>query len=309
MAKVYGTFGTDIRGSLGKVTFRQTRGVNVASQKVSNVKNPRTTAQQTQRMTLLTVSRAYSALKGICDHSFEGITYGAPSMDKFMSLNTKKLKGQELSFAARSLATIAPNAYIISQGSLEVLQMDTYAGRISALKGIDAKTYTVQQLHDALGAKVGDQLTFVGIYTNDNMSSVEVAADISQPACEATYARVVFKSSAASSLAFEDEGNTNFSFNTEAIDTDASLNVKRVHIIINTAQTIFETYVESADSVSPMANGLILSRKENGKWLRSNSVMACRSKDDMSGWEGYFATNAINTYDPSSPYYLNNAAD
>ena len=46
-------------------------------------KNPRTNGQMAQRMIFATVASAYSMMKAICDHSFEGVQYGAKTQQVF----------------------------------------------------------------------------------------------------------------------------------------------------------------------------------------------------------------------------------
>ena len=87
MAVIKGTFSTNLKGRVGSVVYRNRNGVNVASQIPASVKNPQSILQQKQRMKFNSVSQAYSCLKSIVDHSFEGVTYGAPSMAKFMKDN------------------------------------------------------------------------------------------------------------------------------------------------------------------------------------------------------------------------------
>ena len=96
MAVINGTFVTKLTGSVGNVTYRVSNGQNIASEKAVNVKNPRTYAQQLQRMRMTTISAAYSAMKAICDHSFEGYTYGSRNMNVFMSenLNSCLMRGK-----------------------------------------------------------------------------------------------------------------------------------------------------------------------------------------------------------------------
>lgn len=71
MGKVKGIFVGKICGSVGKVTFRCRSGENVVSQKIAQQTNPRTEAQQIQRMKMNTVVSAYSVLSKFCDHSFQ----------------------------------------------------------------------------------------------------------------------------------------------------------------------------------------------------------------------------------------------
>ena len=89
MGKIEGIFATNISGKVGNVVFRKNGKQNIVSQRPASVKNPRTDMQQRQRAYIKTVSSAYSVLRPICDHSFEGVAYGADSMNFFKKENYK----------------------------------------------------------------------------------------------------------------------------------------------------------------------------------------------------------------------------
>ena len=75
------------RGSIGDVVFYRINGQQVTRVRNRQIKNPKTGSQMAQRCVMSNVSKAYSTLKYICDHSFEGISYGARNMSNFMRLN------------------------------------------------------------------------------------------------------------------------------------------------------------------------------------------------------------------------------
>lgn len=91
MAKSKSFFGLR-RGSTKSLTFSVLNGQQVTKDRVYGGKNPRSLAQMIQRMCMATSSAAYAAMKQIVDHSFEGTSYGANTMAKFLSINTKSLK-------------------------------------------------------------------------------------------------------------------------------------------------------------------------------------------------------------------------
>lgn len=120
MAKSNGFFGLR-RGSTKSLTFQVNNGVQITKDRVINVKNPRSSLQMKQRAFMGTIGRAYSCLKEICDHSFEGVSYGFGSMNEFRKLNYKNLTG----WIERSEGRISSydggavvNPYIISTGTI-----------------------------------------------------------------------------------------------------------------------------------------------------------------------------------------------
>lgn len=123
MAKSKSFFGLR-RGSTKTLTFSVLDGQQITKDRVSEVKNPRTEMQMEQRCKLKTVSLAYSALKSIVDHSFEGITYGGMSMRQFSRINYPLVKAASkattptFGFASFKSSAPAMGQYVIAQGSL-----------------------------------------------------------------------------------------------------------------------------------------------------------------------------------------------
>lgn len=72
-------------GSTKSHTYQVLNGVQITKDRVTQVANPRTTAQLKQRIATATASQMYAQLKRIVNHSFEGVGYGAPSMRYFLS--------------------------------------------------------------------------------------------------------------------------------------------------------------------------------------------------------------------------------
>ncbi|MCR5333848.1 MAG: hypothetical protein K6E45_02860 [Bacteroidaceae bacterium] len=100
-------------------------------------KNPKTAAQTLQRILVKVVALAYAMFKAICNHSFEGITAGAKSANKFMKVNLMYLRqraaslqnsGQSLSqfyqFMPLESNDWSPFAAIISEGHLPQVNDD-----------------------------------------------------------------------------------------------------------------------------------------------------------------------------------------
>ena len=73
------------------ITMKQSNE-NVGGSSNRHVKNPKTTAQTLQRVLMKVVSLAYTMLKLICNHSFEGVTNGSACMNMFKKVNLKHLR-------------------------------------------------------------------------------------------------------------------------------------------------------------------------------------------------------------------------
>ena len=66
MAKLSGAIGGILQGKTGSVNTRYSKGVNVVSQYVPNIRNPKTSAQLAQRFRMKTLSKLFSDLDSRC---------------------------------------------------------------------------------------------------------------------------------------------------------------------------------------------------------------------------------------------------
>lgn len=121
------------RGSVGDVTFSRLNGKQIARVRNRNPRNPRTNPQLYGRAIMATVMRAYSAGREIFDHSFEGVSVGAASQNRFLSLNNRVLREYLAAdinnnqtanksvnvFVGPKVQSPVPSRYIISEGSLD----------------------------------------------------------------------------------------------------------------------------------------------------------------------------------------------
>ena len=88
MAKSKSFFGLRT-GSTKSLTFQVYRGQQVTKDRVYRISNPRTEAQMKQRAIIPIVAASRVALKGLVNHSFEGVNYGNDSLKKFSELNLR----------------------------------------------------------------------------------------------------------------------------------------------------------------------------------------------------------------------------
>ena len=312
MAIVKGTFATNFSKRLGKVSFANRQGQNIARQRPASVKNPMTEGQQRQRMIFTTVQAAYKKMKPICDHSFESYSYGAKSMARFMKLNLNLLGTQSVfraNFKGNS-GCVAPNYYQISEGSLlspNLAQSMLDDDNVIIAKDIAAtglKDYTVQQALDFFGVSVGQQLSFVAIIAGSN--TIHVGDIKQQNACSLQLARVIFKSDATlTAKAFKTIG-TDLVLDSANLTTDSKNTNSLVFAEKTTGSTISVTWQFRADydTMKLFCGAVILSEKQGSSWLRSTENMVQRTSDEDETWMN---DQVINTYNPKSAYYLNNA--
>lgn len=326
MGKVVGIFAGEITGSVGKVTFRRSNGENIVAQKMTQITNPRTEGQQVQRMKMYTCMKAYSYLKEICDHSFEGFSGKTKNMSRFMKLNLRMLttdlslntaddyNGTNCYLRKGVNNEMAQNDYIISDGSLRsnvYVQTDkkwaegeTDMARINLLADVntdefvtqtDLQNITVAEFHKLIGCEIGTQMTIVNIFS---------AKD---PAMMLT--RYVFKKESANEKVFKlkdedyvvdstvlDEGSTNIGGGAQMV---CMTNKKRAD-----GKYYIALDIPTLSTDPPSASAFILSKKENGKWLRSNAWLTWQANEKDVKYLPYFALNSWNV---GTNRYLNNA--
>ena len=117
MAKSKSFFGLRT-GSTKSLTFQTYKGLQITKDRVTTVTNPRTTLQMEQRSKLPLVAAARSALKGLVDHSWEGVPYGEQSLRTFSSKNLSAGALKVYSYSSPDAPSPGIAEYQVSQGSL-----------------------------------------------------------------------------------------------------------------------------------------------------------------------------------------------
>lgn len=261
MAKSKGFFGLR-SGSTKNFTFSELNGQQITKERVYKVKNPRTLQQMRQRMVMATVSAAYSYLKEICDHSFEGFGVGSPCMSEFMRLNLDALKTKAqndsavVAFNAFQDKNINPVPFIVSKGSLNGIIPLIVDGKLSwSTPKYDADTTTAEGIYAALGLNKGDLVTFI-LCGGDFVSEATLTFAPEPLAIARLHAD---KQGPVSSLAdaFTVESNN------QNINVDFNMGT---NIVIEA----------TCDKLYLVMGAVIISRKAADKWLRSNASMVLR---------------------------------
>ena len=119
MAKSKSFFGLRT-GSTKSLTFQVYRGEQITKDRVYRVSNPRTEAQMTQRALIPIVAAARSALKGLVDHSFEGVAYGEASLKEFSKQNLRAGALSVTSYSPNGVSNPGFADLIVSNGSINV---------------------------------------------------------------------------------------------------------------------------------------------------------------------------------------------
>lgn len=252
MAKSNNFFGLR-RGSTKNFTFSVLEGVQITKERVTEVKNPRTAMQMAQRCKLKVCGLAYSAMKAIVDHSFEGVKYGRMSMQKFSSTNfpllvaASKVKNAKFGFAPFKGNSVPMGQYIVSMGSLARPNIAAINLSIAdgGLKIALPTAATSDELAAALGVNLGDLITFVALVQN-------TAGDISFVWCR-------FHIPASGTPLSEDsiEVESNWSLATSFEANKMSAVVKPLDFTIDDSAAAVYDYIRSA--------------KSSTSWLRSTA--------------------------------------
>lgn len=270
------------RGSTKSLTFAVNDGMQITKDRVTVVKNPRSKQQMAQRCLLKTISLAYSAMKSILDHSFEGVPYGARSMRHFQSLNFNLLKAarfasaKTIGYAKYGDSTPNLGQYVIAQGSLNQPNFHAFniAVQGSGISIAVSDVTTVADFATKLGIGLGELIT--------------VCAQIQSTKNAVAFAWVRF-----------------------TLPNDATASISDIKVETNlSVEASFESGVSAvvtvADFGADTAKGVlytaIRSKYSASGWLRSKAVLNLVSgtlvyEDDYKA--------ALNTYPTGEEYPLN----
>lgn len=283
MAKSKGFFGIRT-GSTKNFTFSELHGEQITKERVSKVKNPRTISQMRQRMLMATIGAAYSYLKAIGDHSFEGKTVGQMCMSEFMRLNLNKFrdaaKDSNAPYAMNAYGDklINPMRYILAKGSLPAMPFVINASNQIALTYDVADASTAEKVYDAMGIKKDDMVTFVWVVGNASL----VAGVFRYTPQQLNIVRL--KADKAGAISTPRDA---FSYESNHADLDINVNLSSGVLELSSTEANFGT--------------VILSRQNAGTWLRSNATMV----GNKSIIEGVTVGNQLATYPIDSELILN----
>ena len=255
--------------------------------------------QMKQRAIMATALRGYSALKEICDHSFEGITYGQKSMNYFVSENARMIRSTAPSVNLSSYKNVSvPNAYIISKGSLvgpSIISAQQDTDQAFGIIVSHSTSYTYGSFMGKLGATLnGDMITFVHLVDN--------------PGGDASVYWLRLKlteENASKNIDLSSGGVNVLSLLTEGVDYETNIDnfsVGDFPIMLTSGDnadgiSIGQKQKISAQHIS-QSMGVILSRKSDSTWLRSSNTM-------VNLWDTFNYDEAIASYPESGEKILN----
>lgn len=279
-------------GKLADVVLYRNAGAQVARLRVRKPRNPRTESQLIQRVIQSTAAKAYSVLQAICNHAFEGKYSKTENQSEFMRLNVAAdryrvnvapMGWRSLSnFNSRDMVEPLANNYIVASGSLPEMQFgsDGQLFTIGDGLGLTADD-TYQQVCDKLGLLRGDQITVFNVTVGDNaeMSSLNAVRIILEPSDGDMSAKFLGTAGAINKPNDKNEGN----FTVAITEGVLGIELKK----------------------TGGAGTVIISRYDNGKWLRTTSRMRVISRISNAPTLG----DAVDSWKSavSSDKYLNQA--
>ena len=324
MAKSKSFFGLRT-GSTKSLTFQVYRGQQITKDRVYRVSNPRTEAQMKQRAIIPIVAASRAALKGLVDHSFEGVNYGNASLKKFSELNLRS--------GALMVESYAPNGYsnpgfaslIVSKGSLSdggviykffdkiqvAYVIEVHAGTDLTFKPAKAgdsaddvlKTIAEWGATECEVVAPGNQLTFLTVSllnyvkVGDNRAPIS-AFDINRllfPSTESTPAQV-------------DDVNGSWKVQSDVVEGSTKVILTNGKALITIywlrEYSHLNFYVELVDHPILCGGALIRSAYVNGTWKRSNAKIVVHMPEGVDKytyemWRSYYESTGV------SAKYLN----
>lgn len=181
MGKATG-IGSQFRGKVGNVIGYLAK--NRAGRYEQTVKgyqpvvaNPQTYAQALARVPVGPTQRICSALLPIVQRGFEGIAYGDPSKNEFLSYNLKNFRGP---FMVKGAVAVPPGPMLISKGSLSSIGVREFPDGATAIEvvfNLVCKLSHRNPTKGVLSAELlannptlvpGEQLTFVTVRLLDD---------------------------------------------------------------------------------------------------------------------------------------------
>lgn len=168
------------RGSTKDLTFSTYRGKQVTKSRVAKVSNPQTSFQMRQRLHLVQVANAATKLKGLIDHSFEGVPYGQASIGRFRTLNLQKNSLEVVSYVPKDFGDCGVASFMVAKGSLPEIATSFADNEAKGNAKMSLNLTPTEQSFDATlknwmhlnGLVEGDQLTFLAGFQTGTMLEI-----------------------------------------------------------------------------------------------------------------------------------------
>lgn len=300
-----------VSGKLGNIVGMKGRNGRRNARIKVIPKNPKTLQQSIQRVIFGSVAKSYSFLKSICDHSFEGISYGQLSQEFFMKRNLERYR----SYFAANYPNGSPNGALsetvafwdgnqdwnigvgaeISRGTLPaILPNSTNGGQVTSFGAALTANTNIATVLAANNLQKGDQITVVITAANGDAGVLST----------------LFKSRYVISAEAED---TDLNVVWNAAGTGDAFDAERTNITaarLNATAAGLVPVLVGADGLIIQGAAIIVSREVGTKWERSNAILV-NMWDEHPSYAPAIALSQYmaggSTIDTLSDRYLNNA--
>lgn len=275
---------------------------NIMRVRVASISNPRSNAQAAQRMKMTPAVNFYRALRGILNHSWQGVPYGGASHSRFMKEAMRSLSHP---YVKKGVTAPVPGAYKISAGSLTPVDvtLNNEAGSPVVMTSLRCSgglaNKTIKDVSELLVAdnpqlQMGDQLTFVA-------AVAEEVPGIEDGYISYRYFRFILSDTDTSELEEEE------------LD---EYNVRKVNGGYIYSDGINLGFAISANSdMMAVGAAVIVSRpsvvKNNVSWERSNATFKVTEPVAQyfgRNYDAVLASYQNNAANVKSPWYLNGGA-
>lgn len=298
------------RGSVGDLTFYRRNAQQVTRARARVVKNPKTLAQQMQRAIMRTSVEAYKVIKEICDHSWEGVAYGASSYAEFQRQNMAMLRRfakdnglNAYSFLPAGFNGLTAMPWILSKGSIAWAGVQTnfqtgqsnavhivFNANVTGVSQLDSFTY--QNICDFFNLRQGDQITLIAFPKRSDIDE--------SSAMEPIISRVIL--SPAGGLGMDAEIFTSDG----KIEHANPLNENTDAFTFGFATGRLSASISNREFIGAAA--IISRRASDGSWLRSASIMEYPDAQHAGGYTLRQASMVVSTEIATpSDWFLNNA--
>ena len=274
-AYITGRIGSDVY-SLGK--DGKGKRQQVVRALAEEVANPRSQSQMFNRMIMSTVMQAVHAMNAIIDHSFDGVAKGQPSISEFIRRNYALVKADAIAhpssgnfFGLNKYQEKGAKGgkYVISAGKA-VIPSKVFFDNSAVTFALTADNHTIADLREAMGCGADGYVTYIVLLATGVAKYIRLHID------ETLSDETVISNDNVSSI-FVTEGN----------------------MLVSFEFTNNKVWVTMDETESATCSGFIVSKKENGAWIHSNSTMKA------SGGRAYNSDAALPTYPVGDEMFLN----
>ena len=191
MGKLSGII-SKIAGSAGNLTFRRLNGETVISEKVNEVRNPRTNAQMQTRTKWGNIIAMYKGIRPLINYGFENKPKNLSDYNMFVKVNMQRTPVYLTKQAVAGGACIAA-PYQISQGSLpaivlsgsgNAIKTDIYLGTLSISATTTVAQFAQAVVENNADYRYGDQISYF-------LVRQQVNAETNIPYCQFSACKVV----------------------------------------------------------------------------------------------------------------------